>query len=917
MPAPPTGTVTFLFTDIEGSTRLLHALGEGYRAAQDRHGEIVRTAVEANNGYVVRTEGDSFFVTFRTPIDAVRGAVTAQRQLSGNDWPEGVDFRVRMGLHTGLGVLAGDDYIGIDVNRAARIAAAAHGGQVLLSEATRVLIQHDLPDGVALRNQGEHRLKDITHSEHLFDLVVDGLPADFPPIWSFDVRPNNLPLQLTSFVGRADEIAQALQLLGDHRLVTLTGPGGSGKTRLALEVSSRVLPRFDDGVFFVDLAPLSDHAQVPSAITQALGMRDQQGRELIDTLVDGVATVDLLLVLDNFEHVLPGAWVAERLLGAAPKLRILATSRAPLRLYGEQELPVPPLALPDLDDAEQLTLLSRYEAIALFIERARAASPEFALSESNARVVAGICGRLDGLPLAIELAASRIKVLTPQAILSRLLAGPDLLTATPRNLPPRQRTLRATISWSHGLLAEPEQRLFARLSVFRGGASLEALEAVGNPEGDLGVDTLDGLTSLIDNSLVAKTEMRNGDLRFGMLETIREFAGELLAAEEDEAATRRRHADYFLALAHAGESHLTADDQVPWLNRFEYEHDNLQAAFQWTLEAEEPERGADAAAAMWRFWQQRGYLSVGRRWLEGLISSSGPNETATLAKAHLAAGSIAYYQGDNETTDQQYRKALAVFEAVGDPHGIAEAIYNLAFVPRPDAGWREARSARVAHVFAIKYGDTVSEEVPVPGAGSLDNDTEWRIGHGNIDALRDAMNRFEALGDLAGVAKAKGNMALFLGGLGDHQAAVPLLEEAIASYRELHDRFHLVHALAAYGQGKQQLGDPAAARAAIVEALSLVDEADNSLGTGVVLEILSGLESAQGQHERAVRLFGSGREIQRRLEGGLAMAATDVVGIDVIAVARQAIGDQAVDRALAEGRSMSRADAVAYARDDG
>jgi predicted ATPase/class 3 adenylate cyclase len=910
MMALPTGTVTFLFTDIEGSTRLLHALGERYRTTQGRHSDIVTAAVDAADGHLVRTVGDSFFVTFSSAVSAVRAAVAAQRNLAAFDWPEGVTLRVRMGLHTGQGVLGGDDYIGIDVNLAARIAAAAHGGQVLFSDATRVLTQRDLPDGVALRDLGEHRLRDIAHTEHLFDVVIDGLPSDFPPIRSLDVRPNNLPLQLTSFVGRADEIAHAMRLLADHRLVTLTGPGGSGKTRLALQVANDVLPRFDNGVYFVDLAPLSDHTQVPSVIAQALALREQKGRHLIDTLVDGLAATDVLLVLDNFEHVLSAAWVADRLLGEAPKLRILATSRAPLRLYGEQELRVPPLTLPDLDDADELVVLSRYEAIALFIERARAASPGFVLTDGNARLVADICARLDGLPLAIELAASRIKVLTPQAIYSRL-GGLDLLTATARNLPPRQRTLRATITWSYSLLAEPEKRLFARLSVFRGGAGLEAVEAVGNPEGDLGIDTLDGLTSLIDNSLVGQTEMRDGEPRFSMLETIREFAGELLVALGDEAATQRRHADNFLALAHDSESHLTADDQVQWLNRFEYEHDNLQAALQWALEAGEPERGADAAAAMWRFWQQRGYLSVGRSWLERLISASGPAETATLAKAHLAAGSIAYYQGDNETTDQQYRKALAIYQALDDRHGIAEALYNLAFVPSPDAGAQEARSARVTDVFAIAYA--ASDGVPISGSGSLDTEAEWRIGHGNIELLQDAINRFEALGDLAGVAKAKGGMALFLGGLGDHQSAVPLLEEAIAGYREVHERFHLVHALAAYAQGQQQLGDPAAGRAAIVEALGLVDEADNSLATAVVLEILSGLESAQGQHERAVRLFESGREIQRRLEGGLQPGGTDVVGVDVLANARQAIGDEAVDRALAEGRHMTRVEAVHYA----
>ncbi|MGH9249334.1 MAG: adenylate/guanylate cyclase domain-containing protein, partial [Acidimicrobiales bacterium] len=452
MAAPPTGTVTFLFTDIEGSTGLLQALGETYRSAQDRHDEIIRTAVSAEDGHVVRTAGDSFLVTFPSPVPAVRAAVAAQRKLVANDWPAGSHLRVRIGLHTGQGVLGGDDYIGIDIHRAARIAAAAHGGQVLLSEATRALVRHDLPDGVTLRDLGEHRLKDIAHTERLFDLVIDGLPSDFQPIRSLGARPNNLPLQLTSFVGRADEIARAVQLLDGHRLVTLTGPGGAGKTRLALEVAAEVLSSFEDGAYFVDLAPVSDHAQVPSVLAQVLGIGERPGRELVDTLVDGLAVKDILLVLDNFEHVLPAAWVAERLLGAAPGLRILVTSRAPLRIYGEQEHQVPPLALPDADQPHELDVLSRCEAIALFVERAHAARPEFVLTDENAHVVTDVCTRLDGLPLAIELAASRVNVLTPRAIRSRLAEGPDLLTASARNLPARQRTLRATIGWSCGLL---------------------------------------------------------------------------------------------------------------------------------------------------------------------------------------------------------------------------------------------------------------------------------------------------------------------------------------------------------------------------------------------------------------------------------------------------------------------------------
>jgi predicted ATPase/class 3 adenylate cyclase len=879
MGAAPTGTVTFLFTDIEGSTGLLRALGETYRRAQDRHAEIIRAAVAAEDGHVVRTAGDSFFVTFASPVPAVRAAVAAQRSLEADDWRAGSRLRVRMGLHTGEGVLGGDDYIGIDVNRGARIAAAAHGGQVLLSEATRALVRHDLPDGVTLRDLGDHRLRDIAHPERLFDLVVDGLPSDFQPIRSLDIRPNNLPLQLTSFVGRADEIAQAVRLLRGHRLVTLTGPGGAGKTRLALEVAAEELSSFEDGAFFVDLAPIADHAQVPSVLAQALGLRERPGRELIDTLVDALAAMDVLLVLDNFEHLLPSTRVVERLLASAPRLRTLVTSRAPLRLYGEQEYQVPPLALPDADRPQMLDVLSRCEAVALFVERARTARPEFGLTEENARAVADVCTRLDGLPLAIELAASRVNVLTPQAIRSRLAGSPDLLTASARNLPARQRTLRATIGWSCGLLTEPQRRLFSRLSVFRNGAGLDAVEAVG---GDLGVDTLDALSSLVDNSLVRQTEMPDGEPRFGMLETVREYAEELLAATDDEAPTRRRHAEHYLVLALEGEAHLTADDQVRWLDRFEHEHDNLQAALRWTVEVGEPERGMAAGAAIWRFWHQRWYLFVGRSWLERLLSAAGPDPTPTLAKAHVAAGGLAYWQGEYAAAKRHYQDSLTIAEAIDDRAGIAEAIYNLAFVP-----------AQVA---------------------STHSQAEWWAdAPEHITLFQDALARFEELGDVAGVARTKGNMALILGGTGDLDSAAALLGEAIESYRMLHDRFHLADSLLAYGHGMQLLGRDETARAAFVEALCLVDAADNRAAVAVALDCLAALESKRSRHRDAVRLHGSAQQIRRGVEGGYPLASSAVTGIDPLTEARTAIGDEAVEQWLADGRSLTRAQAVAFA----
>jgi class 3 adenylate cyclase len=439
----PTGTVTFLFTDIEGSTRLLQRLGpDRYQRLQDDHAEILRKAIAAGDGTQVRTEGDAFVVVFPTPGGALRAAVDAQRDLARTD------VRVRMGLHTGEGRLGGDDYVGIDVNRAARIAAAGHGGQVLLSDATRSLVEHHVPDGVTVRDLGDHRLKDIDHAEHLFDLIIEGTPSDFPPPRTLDARPNNLPLQLTSFIGRETEIAETVRLVGEHRLVTLTGPGGTGKTRLALAVATEVLPSFSDGAFFVDLSPLTDPRTVPSTVVRALGAKEDPGRPPLDMLSDHLAEMELLLIPDNVEHLLEAAPLLEQLLAAAPRLRVLATSRTPLGLYGEQELLVPPLAIPDPRHPPELHVLSRYEAVALFVERAREARHDFDLTSENAPAVAEICARLDGLPLAIELAASRIKVLSPHAILSRLGQGLDLLATGARNLPERQRTLRRAIEWS-------------------------------------------------------------------------------------------------------------------------------------------------------------------------------------------------------------------------------------------------------------------------------------------------------------------------------------------------------------------------------------------------------------------------------------------------------------------------------------
>ncbi|HYX10956.1 MAG TPA: adenylate/guanylate cyclase domain-containing protein, partial [Candidatus Acidoferrum sp.] len=459
----PTGTVTFLFTDIEGSTRLVQELGDRYADLLSEHCSILRASIADANGIELGTEGDSFFAVFADAADAVSATTAAQRELDRHVWPADARVRVRMGLHTGAGARGGDNYIGIDVHRAARIAAAGHGGQVVVSETTKALTEGSLPDGVSLRPLGAHRLRDIANPERLFQLDIAGLLTDFPELRTLDARPNNLPAQLTSFVGRGSELEEIGKLLERNRLVTLTGPGGTGKTRLALEVAARRLSIYPDGVFMVELAPISDPALVVSAIAGALGIVEARDVALVDTVKGELRDKDLLLVLDNFEQVLAAAPIVTDILGAAARLRVLVTSRAVLHVHGEQEFPVQPLRVPDPRHLPPLDSLSQYEGVALFLERAMAVRPEFAVTVASAPAIAEIVARLDGLPLAIELAAAKARLLGADAILGRLGSRLAFLAGGPRDLPARQQTLRHAIDWSYTLLTSAEQMLLRRL----------------------------------------------------------------------------------------------------------------------------------------------------------------------------------------------------------------------------------------------------------------------------------------------------------------------------------------------------------------------------------------------------------------------------------------------------------------------
>ncbi|MEO8511771.1 MAG: adenylate/guanylate cyclase domain-containing protein [Chloroflexota bacterium] len=678
MPQLPTGTVTFLFSDIEGSTRLASALGTGWPPILDRHHAIIRAAVEQLDGSLVSTEGDGAFAVFSSPRAAVESAVAIQHALAAEPWPDGVAIRVRIGVHSGEALPSAEGYAGVAVHRAARIAAAGSGGQTVLSDATRALLADALPEGVRIRNLGAHRLKDLHEPQPLHDLVIEGLPSSFPRLRTSAETVSHLPGQLTRFLGRGREVAEITALLRDARLLTLTGPGGTGKTRLALEVAARIADDFDGGAHFVDLSPVDDPVLVPPMIADQLELPDRGGRDPMAALAERLARGQTLLVLDNFEQVMGAATVVRDLLAAAPGLTVLATTRSALRVYGEREYAVPPLGVPDPRRLPPIDVLSQFEAVALFIDRATAVRPDFAVTNENAPAVAEICVRLDGLPLAIELAAARIRVLNPQAILGRLEHRLGLLSGGSRDLPARQQTLRGAIAWSHDMLDDEERLLFASLSVFVGGATLTAIESLCR-EGS-SADVFDTVASLVDKSLVRQRDGIGDEPRYEMLETIREFATEQLAASGRGAALQQQHADLYAQHANEARDQLTGPDSRRWLDRLQIEHGNLHAALGWAEGDGQIESGLRILAGAWRFWQRRGYLVEGLGHAQRLIARTDNSvEPGLMLLALEAAGGLAYWTGDQALAATWYDRWIELARATGDRASEAAALYSRSF----------------------------------------------------------------------------------------------------------------------------------------------------------------------------------------------------------------------------------------------
>ncbi len=676
------GTVTFLFSDIQGSTRLLQELGDAYTDLLARHHALVREAITAWRGNVIDTAGDGFFVAFQRAGDAVGGAVAIQRSIASAEWPHGRTVHVRIGLHTGEPTLSAEGYIGLDVHRAARIGDAAAGGQVLLSATTRNLAGTDLPPGVTVRDLGTHALRDLHEPEHLFQLVIEGLRSEFPPLDTVGTKRANFPAIATRLIARQAEVGAIGAALArpEVRLVTLTGPGGTGKTRLALAAADAYADIPEHGAVFVPLASLADAELVPAAIARALDLVEDAGRPTIDVVIAQLRRRDMLLVLDNFEQVIAAAPFVAQLLAACPRVCAIVTSRVVLRLSGEHELPVAPLPLPELAADDSAAALLDNPAIALFVERARAVRPDFRFDDENAPAVAELCVRLDGLPLALELAAARIRIFSPHALLARLGNRLDLLKGGARDMPERHKTLRGAIAWSYELLEPAEQALFRRLAVFSAGFTLDAAEEICGAAGPLGVDVFDGVAGLVERSLVRREAEVHDEPRFGMLDTIRQFGLECLEQSGEARVTRSAHARFFLSVAEAAAPRLAGPDQQRWLDRIEADIDNMRAAFDG-FDADDATSRLRLGAALYRFWVSRGHLREGRERLEQCLVRPGAETPSAARVAALSAlANITHELAFFDRARPLVNESLAISRELGDEHGIANSSTVLAWI---------------------------------------------------------------------------------------------------------------------------------------------------------------------------------------------------------------------------------------------
>ena len=937
----PTGTVSFLFTDIESSTKLSQEYTADLPVLLARHKEILKQAIEGNRGFLFQVVGDAFSAAFDSALDAMKAASEAQRAFHKEAWMP-VPIKVRMGIHTGTANLAEDasiegPYTGYTtLATTQRIASVAYGGQILLSQVTRDLLWQQLPSDITLLDLGEHRLKDLLHPLHIYQVLAADLPTNFPPLKTLGSFPHNLPLQLTSFIGREREASELKQLLASTRLLTLIGPGGTGKTRLALKIAEGLLPSFTDGIWLLELAPLADANLILQTLAGIFGLRELPNMPLKDIVTDYLRAKEILLILDNCEHLIEAcAQLSENLLRNCPRIKILASSREALGIAGETVYRVPSLSLPDPAQARREVLLES-ESVRLFLERATAAQSKFRLTDQNASAVAQICQRLDGIPLALELAAARVTVFAPEEIATRLGDRFKLLTGGSRTALPRQQTLRALIDWSYGLLSDEEQRLFRQLSVFTGTWTFEAAEAIctvplsepgreATERQDESLDVLTLLTQLVNKSLVmvdmVDAEAQEGSTRYHLLETIRQYArDELLEAGESEQV-RTRHLDFFLKFVEKAENYMNGPQELEWQELLDRDYENLRTALEWGLE-NDVDKGMRLGGALHLFWVRHRYEDEGRRLMNEILTRAKSLPLATgemarerffyQAKALHALGILRFGQGDFIASLTAFEEAASLFRQIGAKRMLAEA---LAYVGMGRAFLADREAAYTATEEGLTLAREVGDKVILGGAlnnmaavltmTQRDLKLAYSYHEEGIHLLRESQSHWL-------LAMTEFGFGLFTAAQGNYAQATAQFEACIPLFTELQDRHRIAMIHSELAHLKRRQGYFAEAKPLYQETLQRWQKLGHRAAIAHQLECFAFIAKAQEEVERAGHLFGAAEILRESIN--IPMTPAERLEYDrEVHDLRANMDEVAFRKAWAEGRTLTMEQAIAVA----
>ncbi len=959
----PTGNVTFLFTDIEGSTRLAQEFPESLPAALEKHHSILQEAIESNNGFVFEIVGDAFCCAFENADDAVRASVDAQINLANENW-EDVKIRIRIGIHSGNAEWNGKTYMGyIVLARTARVMSAAYGEQILISNDAYELCFPKLPvrpaDGgfgkekgenkISFRDLGVRRLKDVIEPIRLFQIVSKQLREEFPPLKTLDARPNNLPVQLSGFIGRADEIKHAKELLKNNRLLTLTGAGGLGKTRFSLQVASDLIDDFANGVWFVELAAVSDPVFLPITIINDLRLKEEQKKTPEETLADHLKDKEILIILDNCEQIIEScAKLTENLLLTCPKLKVIATSREALNCIGEQTYRIPPLTLPDPDHKYTPEQLTQYESVRLFIERALAVNPNFRVTNENSTALAEVCLRLDGIPLAVELAATRTKILSVEKIYERLDDRFNLLTGGKRTALPRQQTLRALIDWSYDLLSENEKILWSRLSVFSGGWTLEAAEKVCSDETISKNDILELLSQLAEKSVIIYDETKD---RYRILESLKQYGIEKLPAGNEIFI---KHLNYFLELSEKAKPELLGENTKFWMRVIEADHSNFISAIEWSVRNENSEKGIITVAALGRFWNITGQYSTGIRLIEIILESAGSLNKSSKVNVLNWIGSFKSSQGDYEQAKKYYEEILIIRKETGDKSGIAGSIHNLGNVALSQGDYEKAKKYYEESMAIYKeIGDKKGIATPILSLGNISlNQGDYEKAKmyyeeslaikkeiGNKDGIARSINNLgnlayyqgdyeqakkyykeslhicNEIGNKNGIAASISNLGSVASNQGEYEQAKKYYEESLDIRREIGNKNGIAESIKNVGNVAYDQGDYKQAKKLFEESLSIYKEIGYKIGMADSVNYLGNAAYRLGEFEKAIKLLSASEKALESM-GAVLVKKEQKIKDENIEKLHEQLSDEVFDKYREDGRKMTLEEAVGLALED-